>query len=116
MAGIQTGVELRLKAYGGGLEKLFYIEPSGRIEGVKLQIEGAKGLKSNASGEIEIETDIGILRFEKPLAYQEENGKINYVEVDYVVSADGYGFAVGEYDGAKGLVISSSLISTYAGH
>ena len=115
IAGIQTGIELSLKAYGGGLEKLFYIEPPARIEGVKLQIEGAKGLKSNASGEIEIETDIGILRFEKPLAYQEENGKINYVEVDYVVSADGYGFAVGEYDGAKGLVISSSLISTYAG-
>src|SRR3990167_3578682 len=44
---------------------------------------GARGLSVNKHGELEIETELGPVKFSKPVAYQEIDGKRVYVDVEY---------------------------------
>ena len=133
---IYNGIGLKLKAYGNNVEKLFYVKPNGNAERIKLRIEGAKRLKVNKTGELELETGLGAVKFTKPVAYQEINGKRVEVAVAYSLlpnpqslRAGGrsrpeaaiqnpqyvYGFKLGDYDRTKGLVIDPLLASTFLG-
>jgi hypothetical protein len=72
---IYKGIELKLKAYGNNVEKLFHVKPNGNSECIKIEIGGANILKVNEKGELEVETNFGAVKFTKPVAYQEINGK-----------------------------------------
>ena len=72
---VYAGVELELKAYGKRVEKVFTVNPGADPKAINLKIEGAKSLKVNEQGELEIKTGLGEVRYSKPLAYQERNGK-----------------------------------------
>ncbi|MEA3543067.1 MAG: SBBP repeat-containing protein, partial [Pseudomonadota bacterium] len=113
---IYKGIELKLKAYGKNIEKLFYIKAGANPERIKLKIKGAKSLNVNKNGELEVETALGIIKFTKPVAYQEDAqaGK-KYVEVAYVVEGNEYGFKVKNYDRTKKLIIDPLLASTFLG-
>ena len=80
---VYKGVELKLRAYGNNVEKLFTVYPEGSVEDIKLKMEGAKGLKVNEDGELEIETKLGTVKMTKPVAYQEINGKRVQVAANY---------------------------------
>ncbi|MBI4685329.1 MAG: SBBP repeat-containing protein [Nitrospirae bacterium] len=122
---IYKGIELKLKAYGNNVEKLFYVKPTADSEAIKVRIEGIKGLRINDKGELAADTEFGEIRFTKPVAYQEINGKRVEVGVNYRVidqSSESkknseliYGFKVGEYDKTKTLVIDPLLASTFLG-
>ena len=111
---LYKGIELKLKAYGDNIEKLFYVKPNAKAENIKVKIEGSRGLIVNGDGELEIETNQGLVKFTKPVAYQENDGKHD-VEVSYRVKGNEYGFKVGDYDKTKGLVIDPLLASTFLG-
>jgi len=111
---LYKGIELKLKAYGDNIEKLFYVKPNAKAENIKVKIEGCKGLSVNGNGELEIETNQSVVKFTKPVAYQENDGKHD-VEVSYRVNGNEYGFKVGDYDKTKGLVIDPLLASTFLG-
>ncbi|MEW6003656.1 MAG: hypothetical protein AB1638_13560, partial [Nitrospirota bacterium] len=55
--------------------KLFYIKPGANSKDIKVRIEGARTIKVNKSGQLEVQTELGVVRFTKPVAYQEKNGK-----------------------------------------
>ena len=112
---VYKGIELKLKAYGNNVEKLFYLKPNANPEDIKVTMEGAKGLKVNEEGELEVETDLGVVKFTRPVAYQVEDGNKRYVEVAYAVKGDEYSFKVGDYDRTKELVIDPLLASTFLG-
>ncbi len=113
---VYEGIRLALKARGASVEKVFYLEPGANAEKIMVRVEGAKGLKVNERGALEVKTDLGVVRFTRPLAYQEEGGKRELVEVRYVIKGDGlYGFRVGKYDKKRPLVIDPLLGSTYLG-
>jgi len=112
---IYKGIELKLKACGNTVEKLFYVGATANPEDIKVKIEGAKSLKVNEDGELEVETCLGTVKFTKPVAYQEENGKRKYAEVAYAVKGNKYSFKVGDYDRSKELVIDPLLASTFLG-
>ena len=121
---VYEGIELKLRAYGNNVEKLFTVYPGGTSEDIKLNMEGAKGLKVNKSGELEIETALGTVKMTKPVAYQEINGNRVQVAVNYSLlysqlqtpnSELIYGFQVGKYDHTKPLVIDPLLSSTFIG-
>ncbi len=114
---VYEGIELKLKAYGNNVEKLFTVYPGGTSEDITLKMEGAKGIKVNKSGELEIETELGTVKMTKPVAYQETGGEKKYIQVAYNVLADSgtYGFEIGEYDKTKPLVIDPLLASTFIG-
>ncbi|MBM4136326.1 MAG: hypothetical protein FJ241_05765, partial [Nitrospira sp.] len=117
-----SGIALKLKAYGNNVEKLFYIKPYANFEDIKLKLEGAKGIRINEKGELEVKTELGTVKFTKPIAYQEIDGKRVEVVVSYLIPQSEisntqfeYGFKVGNYDRTKELVIDPLLASTFLG-
>ncbi|OHB69634.1 MAG: hypothetical protein A2W23_01090 [Planctomycetes bacterium RBG_16_43_13] len=130
---VYKGIELKLKAYGKNVEKIFTVNPKGSVEDIKLKLEGAKSLRINDNGELEIETEIGTVKFTKPIAYQEIEGKRMGVDARYMIPDAGskmqdnnselqtlnsqlmYGFQVAQYDETKPLIIDPLLSSTFIG-
>ena len=124
---VYRGIEVKLRAYGNNVEKLFHIQPGADPEEIRMRFGGIRNLKVTGSGELEVETEAGRMRFTKPVAYQEAtvqrqqpavmNPKQdrNYIDVAYVVNGNEYGFKVGNYDTTRTLVIDPLLQSTYFG-
>jgi hypothetical protein len=113
---IYEGIELKLKAYGNNVEKLFFVEPDAEPERIVVKLSGAKALTVNEAGELEVITELGTLRFSKPFAYQKIGGEKKAVEVAYVVyDGNTYGFKVGDYDKKRPLIIDPLLASTFIG-
>jgi len=114
---IYKGIELRLKAYGNNVEKLFCVKPDANPDQIKISLSGispsenppplspsvsgtgvcpplagagggmgARGLWVNEHGELVAETELGAVKFTKPIAYQEINGKRVDVECKYTIA------------------------------
>jgi len=107
-------IKLDLKAYGKNIEKIFIVEKGGNPEDIAILIEGARVLKINLEGELELETGIGTLKMTTPLAFQEIDGKkvkvataydLKSSENNFQESRMAYGFKVGDYDKSKPLII-----------
>ncbi|NWG02532.1 MAG: hypothetical protein HXY44_06730 [Syntrophaceae bacterium] len=121
------GIEVKLRAYGNNVEKLFYIQPGADPNEIRIRVSGVRDLNVTGSGELEVETDTGRMKFTKPIAYQErpvsrqlsaanhQNQNRSYIDVAYVVDANEYGFKVGNYDKTQPLIIDPLLQSTYLG-
>ncbi len=116
---VYNGIELRLRAYGKNVEKVFTVQPEGSVGDIRLEVEGADGLAVNREGELEIATALGTVKMTKPVAYQEIDGRRVEVAASYTISGRDrglvYGFQVGEYDDTKPLVIDPLLASTFLG-
>ncbi|MBI5376436.1 MAG: SBBP repeat-containing protein, partial [Candidatus Schekmanbacteria bacterium] len=113
---VYEGIELKLKAYGKNVEKLFYVNECGDVEDIKLKFEGAENITVNESGELEIETAVGTVKFTKPFAYQEIEGKKVEVEADFIIGSSlSYGFQVASYNKSYPLIIDPLLASTFIG-
>ena len=112
---VYEGIEVKLKAYGNNVEKLFYVKPGAEPETIKIKLSGGKEIRVNESGELEVETEQGTVRFSKPVAFQEDGGKKEFVEVAYAVRGNEYGFKVGDYDRTRELVIDPILAATFLG-
>ena len=70
MGDLYQGIELKLKAYGDTIEKIFSVKPGADPKAIRSRLEGAKNIQVNEKGELEIQTDIGTVVFSKPVAYQ----------------------------------------------
>lgn len=123
---VYKGIELKLRAYGNNVEKLFCVKPNAKPDEIIIKISGAKTLKVNKEGQLEAETDLGTVKFTRPIAYQEIDGKRIAVNADYQILHSGirgqnsesenvYGFKVASYDKTKELVIDPLLASTFLG-
>ena len=132
---VYKGIEIRLKAYGNNVEKLFCVKPGANPEQINIRLSGAEtslekevaGLSVNEQGELVTETALGPVKFTKPVAYQEINGKRVEVEVEYMVKDSAstrpgikeqgleYGFTVASYDRTKDLIVDPLLASTFLG-
>ena len=128
------GIELKIKACGDNVEKLFYLKPGANPDDIKVRLKGAKTAKIVESGGLEVGTELGAVNFSKPVAYQEIDGKKVEVKVEYSIEQDNppvhplsnggeggfnseliYGFKVGVYDMAKELIIDPLVASTFLG-
>lgn len=86
MGEVYTGIGLSLKAYGNNVEKLFTVKPGANHEAIKVRLEGAKGLKVNEAGELVAETELGPVKFTKPVAYQMIEGMRVEVACNYTIA------------------------------
>ena len=115
------GVDLALRGDGGVLKYEFRVRPGARIGDIRLAYRGADRLVPDGSGALLVETASGALRDAPPVSYQVIGGKRVAVDSDYQLdlARDGelsYGFAVGDYDTARELIIDPGLeYSTFLG-
>lgn len=140
---VYKGIDLKLRAYGNNVEKLFYVKPGASPDQIKISLSGinssnplslkgdTRGLKVTEHGELEVETELGPVKFTKPVAYQEVDGKRVDVAVEYRIQhtetnhsnpksevqnpQSEYGFKVASYDKTKELIIDPLLASTFLG-
>ena len=82
---VYKGIELSLKAYGDNVEKLFCVKPGASPEFIKVQLDGGKSLRVNQDGQLETDTELGLVKFTRPIAYQEIEGKRVAVAVEYTI-------------------------------
>jgi hypothetical protein len=129
---VYENIDLSLKAYGKKVEKVFTVQPGGKVGDIRLGFEGVESVSVNAEGDLKVEiptrelgarnselgTAEGRIRFSSPVAFQEINDKRKGIQVTYDVRGRGteYGFRVGEYDPRMPLIIDPKLeYSTYLG-
>ncbi len=135
MGEIYEGIDLRLKAHGNNVEKLFTVKPGANHEKIRIRLAGAQELTVNTEGELVAETELGAVKFTRPVAYQDIDGKRVEVACKYTIADGGmrnakrktnlksevqnpkseYGFQVAQYDKTKDLIIDPLLASTYLG-
>jgi hypothetical protein len=98
------------------LEHDFVLAPGADVRAIKLNFEGARGLRVDKAGDLVLRVNGGELRQSKPLAYQEVAGRRQTVTSRYALNGKDVGFEVGEYDRSKPLVIDPVLVySSYLG-
>jgi hypothetical protein len=62
---IYSNINVKLKAYGNNVEKLFYVRPGAEPDTIRMKLNGAKALKVNENGELVAETELGSVKFTK---------------------------------------------------
>ena len=72
------------------MEKLFCVKPKSNPDQIKVQLSGAKSITVNEEGQLEVETELGPVKFTKPIAYQEIDGKRVEVPVEYRIQDVGW--------------------------
>jgi len=97
------GVELRLRACAGAVERLFHVKPQADVEAIRMRLDAA--MEVDADGSLRVKTPRGDLALSAPVAYQEGPQGRESVPVAYRVEGSEYGFQVGAYDCSRELVI-----------
>lgn len=110
-----NGVDVWLQANGNNVEKFFSVEPGADAKAIRVAVRGAQSLATAPDGRLVARTDAGELAFSKPVAYQEIEGARRAVDVAYTVRGNEYGFALGDYDASRAVVIDPVLQSTFLG-
>jgi len=112
---IYDGIELKLKAYGNNVEKLFHVSPGADPNSIHVNITGAESIVITEQGRLALNTKHGVIQYSKPKAYQLIDNETHPVEVAYRVTGNAYSFELGDYDNSKELIIDPLLQSTYFG-
>jgi subtilase family serine protease len=114
---VYPGVALVYYGHGGRLEYDFVVAPGSDPGAIRLTIDGAGNARRGSldvdeSGDLVVGAPGGPLRVKRPVAYQDVDGTRRAVDVRYVrasVSSREVGFAVGEWDRSRPLVIDPVL-------
>nr|HPG61229.1 hypothetical protein [Casimicrobium sp.] len=112
------GINVQLRATGNNVEKIFTVAPKHDPKQIHIQLAGAQKLEIGTEGELIAHTGNGAVAFTAPIAFQETaDGGKEPVPVSYALNAatHTYGFALGDYDRARPLVIDPLLKTTYVG-
>ena len=98
--------------YGNGrmLEHDFEVRPGGDPSSIAFRLDGAQDVKLTRNGDLQIQLASGAITFERPIAYQTEDGKRHHVDAAFVVGGDGIvHFRLGHYNTSQILVIDPVL-------
>ncbi|WP_368936918.1 SBBP repeat-containing protein [Bacillus sp. SH8-8] len=113
------GVDLVFYSRNGQLKYEFVVHPGANNKDIRLMYRGTNGLSLDDEGNLQIETPYGILIDERPLSYQEIEGKRIPVSSFYDLKQEEsiYCFEIGQgYDSNYPLIIDPGLsYSTYLG-
>jgi HYDIN/CFA65/VesB-like, Ig-like domain/Beta-propeller repeat len=114
---IYPGIDLAYYGRQGQLENDFIVGSGSDPELIRLDLEGAKEVHLNASGDLVLTVSDGQVYLRRPRAYQGKGEGRREVAVNYVLRAGNkVGFGLGAYDHHQELVIDPVLsYSTYLG-
>ena len=113
---VYTGIDLVFYGNQGRLEYDFQVKPGSDPEQAELEFNGAKQLELK-DGNLVIRGETGSVQLGAPYVYQEVAGRKQPVEGSFVLrGAKRAGFAIGDYDHSRELIIDPTLnFSTYFG-
>ena len=99
-----------------GIKYDFNVKPGGNASLIKMQFTGSESV-SIRNNTLYIQTSLGEIIEQAPVAWQEENGVRELVACSFRQNQDGsIGFDLGQYDHSKLLTIDPQLIfATYSG-
>ncbi|HLY63813.1 MAG TPA: SBBP repeat-containing protein [Terriglobia bacterium] len=114
---VYPGVDQIYYGNQGAMETDFVVSPEADPSLIRLNIEGARKLEVTADGDLVVKESEGEMRFKRPVAYQELNGRRQMVAARYELAGKReVRFNLGEYHRGSALVIDPVLIySTYLG-
>jgi gliding motility-associated-like protein len=113
---IYQNIDLKVSTKNNSsLKHDWIIKPNGNINDIKLQFEGADSCYINYN-ELYVQHSQGILKEQKPFAYQYIDGQQVIVNICYIISGNIISFKSGNYNKNYELIIDPDLIfSTYSG-
>jgi hypothetical protein len=116
---VLKGIDLVYYGNQGQLEYDFVVSPGADAALINLKFNGARNLHiDKQTGDLVLRAGKEEVRFHKPVAYQNDaTDSKRLVAANYVLDSNNrIGFAVGQYDHSKSLVIDPTLTySTYLG-
>jgi hypothetical protein len=106
--------------YSGGQGQLdydFIVHPGANPRTIGIEFPGADSVKVDADGDLILRGASGVIRYEKPVVYQEINGVRRSISGGYLlIGPQRLGFQVGAYDPSRPLIIDPVLVySTHLG-
>ncbi|MBA3974428.1 MAG: hypothetical protein C0504_09455 [Candidatus Solibacter sp.] len=105
--GLYEGVDLIVHARGGRLKTDYAVAPGADPSVIRVRYQGAGKIELTAAGDLIAMLPGGEWREDRPVAWQ---GGGEAVEADFAVRADGtVGFALGQYDRSRELIIDPTL-------
>ncbi|MEA2563643.1 MAG: hypothetical protein QOH06_5147 [Acidobacteriota bacterium] len=105
LAGIYPGIDLVWYGRERNLEFDFLVAPGADPDAIRLNLKGAEHLEIAPSGDLILHLAGGSLTFQRPVSYQEVDGKRREVSSSYRLADGRLGFDLGDYDRGRPLVI-----------
>lgn len=114
---VYPGVDMAFHGRQRQLEFDFIVAPNASAAPIGFNISGATKVSTDADGNLVFGSKAGNVLLHKPVAYQEKNNTRELVDASFVVEASNkIGFALGNYDRSRELVIDPSVTyATYLG-
>ena len=116
-SGVYSGVDLAYYGNGRQLEYDWIVNPGANPRSIRMRYEGVRRLRIDKNGDLLLEMADGFLRHQKPLVYQDRNGKRETLDGHFVLRGKReVGFDVASYDRTLPLTIDPVLAySSYLG-
>ncbi len=114
---VYQGVDVEYYGNQRRLEYDFRVAANADPSRIKIKVAGAEKLTLGKDGSLLLHTARGLVRQDRPVSYQERNGKRVAVASKFTLLAGNHvGFALGSYDRSRPLVIDPVLCwSTFLG-
>ena len=114
---VYPGVNLVYYGKQGQLEYDFVVSSGADPRQIRMNVAGAEKVSIASDGSLRVKTPVRELRWNKPVVYQEVNGQRHEVAGRFeLLAKNRVGFAVGDYDRSRELVIDPTLsYATYFG-
>ena len=114
--GVAPGIDAVFYGRGRDLEFDLLVVPGADVGRARVRFDGAADPRADGGGALLLAVDGRTIRFSRPVAWQEIDGRTLFVEASYRLHPSGVGFDVGPYDARRPLVIDPVLVySTHLG-
>lgn len=114
---VYPGVDLVYHGRQGQLENDFEVRSGAATREIAWRVDGASGIEIDRDGDLIVSAGKNQLRLHRPRAYQLDGNRQREVTVNYRIDGKTVGFALGQYDPRKTLVIDPLLTySTFLGN
>jgi len=115
------GVDLVVSGTAGELKSTFVVRPGANPGAIRLAYRGASAVRLEPDGSLVVDTPLGEIREQAPVAYQEVDGRRVEVAAAFELEPDGepghqaYRFRLGEHDPGHELVVDPVTL-VYCGY
>ena len=113
---VYPGVDLLFYGHQRNLEYDFIVAPGSDPRAIRMNLSGANKLRVDAHGDVLVSVDDGDVVLQKPLVYQNINGRRQEIAANYSLRGNDVSFAIAPYDHREPLIVDPVLnYATYLG-